>query len=105
MGLHSLANTNLASILGRDGESITYTVKGSFPQTIQAFYQTEQIEDEMGNYIGSRMEVVVHAEDVSDPKEGDTVLIGSDTWTVRKVQAGTYYHKLLCTRNERVRSA
>ena len=103
MGLQSLISSNFNAMRTRLGESITYTPLGGSGSTINALYQTEQLFDDMGGYIGAQLSAAVSNTDVSSPREGDTITIGSTVWTVRKVQAGTYYHKLLCTKSERAR--
>ncbi len=103
MGLQALALSSLNSMRSRLGESVTYTPLGGTGSTINVFYQTEQMFDDMGNYIGAQLSAVVSNTDVSAPRESDTITIGSTIWTVRKVQAGTYYHKLSCTKSERAR--
>ena len=102
MGLQTLAQTDIAKFLSRHGEAITYTPSGGAGSAINGTYQTRQLFDDMGSYLGAELELVVANADVASPAEGDSVVIGSGTWTVRTVQDGTHYHKLICTKDERV---
>ncbi|HNR12420.1 MAG TPA: hypothetical protein PKM59_03795 [Thermodesulfobacteriota bacterium] len=98
MGLQSLVQNDIAKILARDGEAVTYKTTA-----IKALYEVQNLFDDMGGYIGARMALTVDNADVSAPAEGDTVTVGSDTWTVRKVLKGTKYHQLTCSKDEHKR--
>lgn len=62
MGLQSLTLSNFNSMRTRLGESATYTPFGGSGSTIYILYQTEQLFDDLGNYIGARLNKEVNHE-------------------------------------------
>lgn len=86
-------------ILNTDDLAQSVTYAGS---AVDAVVKYEEAFDEQRGSVVRRAEVLVATADVSSPAYRDAVVIGGDTWYVRRVLAGdAYMWKLECERDER----
>jgi len=84
----SLATCGLPALLSVHGSAVTYTAAGGGTSTFNAVvadaYEDVMV-DEGGDFTVTKRQILVAIADVPDPKVGDRVKLGTDTYGVAAV--------------------
>jgi len=104
MGLQTLIQADVATLIDRHGDEITSTPSGGEATTINVFMKGQNPAIQGTEPPSDSLTLVVKSSDISDPQKGHTFTISGETWyLVKNIGGGSHlgFWELEITRSGR----